>query len=438
MRAELAERAQQAVDRALAAGADDVWAVAQQSRDVEFSYRDGALEKVQDATSRNLSVQVYSQGRYSSHQTTDLNPDRLGSFLDQAVASTAALEPDPYRAITPSELFEHRPQANLDLVDSAVATLEREQRLEWCMSLDAAARNHENVISATAGIYDGSVAYAVASSNGFAGFRDATYCWLGTNVTLRDRGDRRASDGFYAGGTHVADLPGARAVAETALDRALVRLDADQGPTTRTTMLVDSRAASSLVERLLQSAYARSVQQGRSFWSNLQGRKAFSDKLTLVDEPLIRRGLGSRLFDDEGIAAGRLPLVEAGIVRDIYVDTYYGRKADMRPTTGSPSNVTVGPGELSLEELVSDVGEGIYVTSWLGGNADGTTGDFSLGLRGHVIENGVIGRPVGEMNVTGNLRKLFGRLELTGSDVYPYATILSPSLVFTGVDFSGA
>ncbi|HLU06812.1 MAG TPA: TldD/PmbA family protein [Woeseiaceae bacterium] len=437
MRAELAGRAQQAVDRALAAGADDVWAVAQQSRDVEFSYRDGALEKVQDATSRNLSIQVYANGRYSSHQTTDLNPDRLGSFLAQAVASTAALEPDPHRAITPAELFEDRPRANLDLVDPAVAGLEREQRLEWCVSLDEAARNHEKVISATSGIYDGSVAYAVASSNGFEGFRNATYCWLGTNVTLKDRGDRRASDGFYAGGTHVSGLPDARAVAEMALDRALVRLDADKGPTTRTTMLVDSRAASSLVGRLLQSAYARSVQQGRSFWSNLHGRKAFSEKLTLVDEPLIRRGLNSRLFDDEGIAARKLPLVEAGVVRNIYVDTYYGRKADMQPTTGSPSNVTVGTGNLSLEELVAEVGEGIYVTSWLGGNADGTTGDFSLGLRGHVIENGVIGRPVGEMNVTGNLRKLFGRLEMTGTDVYPYATILSPSLVFTGVDFSG-
>ena len=74
----------------------------------------------------------------------------------------------------------------------------------------------------------------------------------------------------------------------------------------------------------------------------------------------------------------------------------------------------------------------------VGGNADGTTGDFSLGLRGHMIENGTVGRPVGEMNVTGNLRDLFGRLELVGNDVYPYSSTLSPSLVFGGVDFSGA
>jgi PmbA protein len=438
MLAELGSRAEQAVELAIEAGADDVWAVATQSRDVEFNYRDGALEKVQDATSRNLSVQVYANGRYSSHRTTDLHPDRLPGFLAQAVASTVVLEPDPYREITSPDLFEDRPEANLDLVDRAVSKLDRDQRMGWCVALDEAARGDKRVISATAGIYDGAEASVAASSNGFSGSREATYCWLGANVTLKDWGDRRASDGFYAGGTHVRDLPAAASIAETALDRALVRLDAGKGPTGRTTMLVDSRAASPLVARLLQSAYAQSVQQGRSYWSTLIGKKAFSGKLTLTDDPLIRRGLASRLFDSEGISSRPLPIVEAGVVRNLYVDTYYGRKAGMQPTTGSQSNVRVGTGGKSLDELIVDVGEGIYVTSWLGGNADGTTGDFSLGLRGHIVENGVVGRPVGEMNVTGNLRNLFRGLEATGDDVYPYATILSPSLVFTGVDFSGA
>ncbi len=42
------------------------------------------------------------------------------------------------------------------------------------------------------------------------------------------------------------------------------------------------------------------------------------------------------------------------------------------------------------------------------------------------------------MNVTGNLVDLFARLELVGNDVYPYASTLSPSLVFADVNFSGA
>ena len=438
MPADLADRAAQAVELACKAGAEHVWATASQSRAVEFEYRDGALEKVQDTTSRSLAVQVYSEDRYSSHQTTDLDPGRLRGFLAEAVAITRALEPDLARQITPPELFRDRPDRPLDLVDPRVQTIDRDQRLAWCRALDEVATDHERVISATAAVYDGSQQSASASSNGFLGTQESTYCWYGSNVTLRDRGDRRAEDSFFAGGTHVEGLPAAEEVARVALGRALTRLDAEKGPTSKTTMLVDSRAAASLVSRLLGSANARSIQQGRSFWAKLVGEQAFSKVLTLADDPLIRRGLGSRHYDSEGISARVTPIVEGGVVANLYVDTYYGRKAGLAPTTGSPSNVRVQTGRQSLEQLLAEVGTGIFVTSWLGGNADGTTGDFSLGLRGHVIENGRVGRPVGEMNVTGNLRALFSRLELVGNDPYPYSTTLAPSLVFAGVDFSGA
>ncbi len=437
MSADLINQAAQAVELAKAAGAADAWVTSSQSRDVEFEYRDGALEKVKDTTSRSLGVQIYANGRYSSHRTTDLHPERLGSFVSEAVAITRALEPDQYRVITPAELFANRPTDDLDLVDGTVAELDRDQRLKWCQALDQASTGHERVISATAGVYDGTQMSASASSNGFVGSQQSTYCWFGSSVTLKDQGERRAEDGFYAGGAHVADLPDATAVGQMSLDRALSRLNSEKGPTIKTAMVVDSRAAASLIGRLLRPANARSVQQGRSFWADLVGEQAFSDKLTIIDDPLIKRGMASRHYDSEGISARALPLVENGVVRNIYVDTYYGRKGDMTPTTGTPSNRQLELGDHSLEALLTEVGNGVYVTSWLGGNADSTTGDFSLGLRGHMIENGQIGRPVGEMNVTGNLRDLFSSLVLVGNDPYPYSTTLSPSLVFADVDFSG-
>jgi PmbA protein len=438
MPANLKDQAVHAVELARKAGAKDAWANASRSRDVEFEYRDGALEKVKDTTSRTLGVKIYANGRYSSHQTTDLNPDRLGGFINEAVAITRALEPDDYRKITPEELFANRPTDDLDLVDETVAVLDRDQRLAWCEALDTVSTGHERVISATAGVYDGTQQSASASSNGFVGSQQSTYCWFGSSVTLRDAGDKRAEDGFYAGGAHVEDLPDAAAVGQVALDRALSRLDSDKGPTVKTAMIVDSRAAASLVGRLMRPANAGSVQQGRSFWAPIIGEQAFSDKLTIVDDPLIKRGLASRHYDSEGISAKALPIIENGVVKNIYVDTYYGRKGDMTPTTGSASNRRIALGEQSLEQLLAAVGNGVYVTSWLGGNADSTTGDFSLGLRGHMVENGQIGRPVGEMNVTGNLKDLFGKLEMVGNDPYPYSSTLAPSLVFVDVDFSGA
>ena len=184
MSADLQSRAAQAVEMAKSAGANEAWATATQSRDVEFNFRDGSLEKVKDTTSRGLNIEVYADGRYSSHQTTDLNPDRLKGFVSEAVAITRALEPDEFRRITPPELFANRPSDNLDLVDASVAKLSREQRLEWCRTLDRIATDHDRVIAATAGVYDGSSEMASISSNGFSGTRAGTYCWYGTSVTF--------------------------------------------------------------------------------------------------------------------------------------------------------------------------------------------------------------------------------------------------------------
>ena len=86
---------------------------------------------------------------------------------------------------------------------------------------------------------------------------------------------------------------------------------------------------------------------------------------------------------------------------------------------------------------MSDVGSGVYITSWLGGNANPTSGDFSFGLRGHLIENGTIGRPLREMNVTGNLRQLFQNMAEIGNDPWPYSPVQAPTLVFEDVQFSG-
>jgi len=435
---DLISQAEQAIALARAAGANESIATVTQSRDVTFEYRNGALEKVKDTTSQGLALQVYAAGRYSSHQTTDLNTKRLKGFVAEAVAITRALEPDEHRRITPVELFEGRPDVDLDLVDPAVSEISREQRLEWCEAIDTVARDHEKVISATAGVYDGSSRSASVSSNGFSGAQHSTYCWYGSEVTLRDQGERRAEDFYYVGGTHIAGLPQASVVGATALQRVMSRLNAEKGPTVKATMVVDSVVAGALVNRLLGPATARRVQQGQSYWTTLVGEKAFSDKLTIIDDPLIPRGFASRHYDSEGISAKVLPIIEKGVVSNLYVDTYYGGKAGMTPTTGTPSNRRIDIGERSLKEMFAEIGTGVYVTSWLGGNADNTTGDFSLGLRGHLIENGQLGRPVGEMNVTGNLRDLFSRLEMVGNDVYPYATTLSPSLVFADVDFSGA
>lgn len=121
-----------------------------------------------------------------------------------------------------------------------------------------------------------------------------------------------------------------------------------------------------------------------------------------------------------------------------FLDTYHAKKLGAEATTGAPSNIVVKLGTGDLESIVSDVGKGIYVTEWNGGNSDSTTGKFSFGASGHVIENGRIGAPVKEMNVTGDLLELFARVVAVGADPWPYGNTSSPTIAFEGVSFSGA
>ena len=434
----LLERATAAVDLAKAAGAAHVHASANQTRNVEYSLRDGILEKVQEDVARSVNLSLYVDGRYSRHSTSDLRPASLQAFVAEAVAMTRVLAPDPDRVLPDAALYPTGDAPDLGVVDAAVRTLDRDARMARLKAMEAGLTGHADVISWTAGITDAENWSAAVNTNGLSGTHHSTSAWCGAEVTLQDPSGGRPEDWYWGGGHHIDGMPAADRVAEMCLRLARARVGSAKGPTAKTTMIVDPRSAGRLASRLLGPASARSIQQGRSFWADAVGQKLFSDKLSLTDAPLLKGGHSSRPYDGEGLASRTLPIVENGVVKNVYVDSYYGRKLGMAPTTGGRSNLQWATGDRDLAAILADVDDAIYVTSWLGGNADGTTGDFSFGLRGHRVTQGELGPPIGEMNVTGNLIDLFATLVEVGADPYAYSSTYSPTLVFEGVQFSGA
>ena len=434
----LLERATAAVELAKAAGAAHVQASASQARNVEYSLRDGILEKVQEDVARSVSLSLYVDGRYSRHSTSDLRPDSLKGFVDEAVAMTRVLAPDPDRVLPDAALYPKGDAPALDVVDSGIPALDRDGRMARLKAMEAGLSGHEDVISWTAGITDSESWSAAVNTAGLSGTHHSTSAWCGAEVTLQDPSGARPEDWYWGGGHHLASMPGSEEVAKKCLELARGRVGSAKGPTVQTKMIVDPRSAGRLVARLLGPASARSIQQGRSFWADAMGKKLFSETLSLTDNPLMKGGHSSRPYDGEGLASRLLPIIENGVVKNVYVDSYYGRKLGMAPTTGGRTNLQWATGDRDLATILKDADDAIYVTSWLGGNADGTTGDFSFGLRGNRVTKGALGPPIGEMNVTGNLIDLFAALIEVGSDNYVYSSTYSPTLVFEGVQFSGA
>jgi len=437
MREELIEQAGRAVELAREAGADDVVAGVSWSRGTRFEWREGRLERVQESTSRKLGLAVYVDGRYSTSSTNDLEPGRLAGFAREAVDLTRCLEVDPHRRITPAELYEGRAELDLDLVDRSLGDLSREQRIDWCREMDERARAHPEVQTAETSVSDSQAIGARVTSNGFEGSHEESSVWIYAGVSVRD-GDRRPEEYDYAGALHLEDLPAPAGIADEALRKGLSRLGSRQVSSRRTRMIVEPQAAGRLLGRLLGALSAGAIQQKRSFLADHLDQPIASSLLTLTDDPLRVRGMGSELYDGEGIAARPRTVIEGGVLRTYFVDTYYGSKLGWEPTTGGSSNIVFEHGERDLEGILAATQDGIHVTTWLGGNADMTTGDFSFGLRGFLVEGGEVVQPVSEMNITGNYGELLQRLCEVGNDPVPWSSFLSPTLVFEDVQFSGS
>jgi PmbA protein len=434
---ELTGQAAYAVETALAAGAGDAVASASWGRSLDFAWRGGQLEKVQESTSRSLGIALYVDGRFSTHGTNDLDRERLVGFIHEAVALTRALQPDPFRVIPDPALYEGRSEVDLDLVDSSLVSLTREERMAICARLEERAAAHDDVISVTSGIADGHGISARVSSNGFSGSRERTSLWYGAEVTMSEGDTKRPESHRWVGGLHRDGLPSPDEVGDEALRRCVTRLGASKVPSVRTTMVIDREAAAGFIGRIFGAMSARAIQQKQSFLADKLGQSIASSVLTLRDAPFIPRGMGSRLYDGEGISTTPRTIVENGVLQSYFVDTYYGRKMGWEPTSGSASNILFALGDTDRDGLLRGAQSGIYVESWLGGNANATTGDFSFGVRGRVIEGGELGAPVSEMNVTGNYLEILGRLSAVGNDPVPWSAFRAPTLVFDDVQFSG-
>jgi PmbA protein len=147
--------------------------------------------------------------------------------------------------------------------------------------------------------------------------------------------------------------------------------------------------------------------------------------------------LGSRLFDGDGIAARKRVMIEKGVLKNYFIDNYYGKKLGWEPTTASPANIVLEYGNKSFDQLLKEISKGILVTGFIGGNSNSTTGDFSFGLIGMLVENGEIVKPINEMNISGNAREVWNQLVELGNDPYLYSSYRVPSMLFEGIQFSG-
>ena len=246
--------------------------------------------------------------------------------------------------------------------------------------------------------------------------------------------------------THLADLESAETIGGRAGSRAVRRLNPRQVATQTTTVVYDPRVATSLIGALVGAISGASIARRSSFLKDRLGQQLFGSKIRVSDDPLRRRGPGSRPLDGEGVGAAPLDLVEGGVLKTWLLDSATARELDLQTNgragrgTGSPSpsptNVLLHPGEQSPAELMAAIGTGLYVTDFIGHGANLITGDYSRGAAGFWIENGELAYPVAEITVAGNLLDMFREL-VPADDIEFRSAFTAPTVAIGGLTIAG-
>jgi PmbA protein len=429
--------AQWAMEYALKNGCQATRLSLYNNSNTSFEIRDMKMDKLQQASENGLSIQMFVDGRFGSISTNRLEKEELEKFIKNGIESTRYLAEDKARTLPDEPLYYKGGSPDLQLYDKKFPSLQPDDKVALAMRVcDEIMGKNKHVISSSSSYSDGdSFSYRIAS-NGFEGEASNSYFSLFGEASIKGKGDARPGGYWYESSLYFDTLE-KEGIGKKALERALQKLGQQKTASAKMPMVVDFMNASRLLSPVIDAIYGSSIQQKDSFLLDKKGQKIFSDKMTLIDEPHLIKSSGARYFDNEGVATKKINVFDSGTLKTYYIDTYNANKLNMPQTISSPSILTMPSGAKDLNGLLQSVDKGILVTGFNGGNCNSTTGDFSYGIEGFLIENGKTTLPVSEMNITGNMTGLWSNLMETGNDARLSSSWRVPSLLFDNVDFSG-
>ena len=411
------------------------------------SVRLGQVDTVKHSRDQRLSLRVFAGRASAAASTSDLSRDSLERVVDEATALARVTAEDPHAGLPdPGELIGAVP--DLALEDTAGGELAPEAKIALARRAEAAALTSDARMTNSEGAeyWDRRARYAYATSHGFARGYATSAFGLSVSPVATENGDMQR-DYWYTAARHRAALEAPEAIGRVAAQRALRRLGARKVKTTEVPVIFDPDTAATLVRAIAGAASGPSLYRRASFLLDRLGKRIAAPAVSIVDDGLIPRALGSRPFDGEGLATRRTVVVGEGTLESYLLDTYSARKLGLASThhasrdgSGvgvSTTNLVLQPGTASPESLIGSVKTGFYVTELIGFGINGVTGDFSKGAAGLWIEDGKLTYPVAEVTVAGNLLDMFAAIEGLGNDLVLRDRTVAPTVLIRRMVVAG-
>lgn len=433
---------------ALSAGAQEAELFIQTARGLSVEVKELQPESIETYNTFGYGLRIIKDGKvgfsYSTHQ------EHFKDVIIRAIASSIHVNAQDINKF-PS-LGKINYNMEMDIYDENVNSLNSDDALNRVLLMEKSALTEKavNKIRKAEGSFGVSETYLI-NTLGIDNYYQSTH--VSAYIVLSAERDGENQTGWDFQANRFIDAINFQEIGCNAAKRATMMLGAKKISSFKGLVVLDSFSAINFLGLISSSFNAESVQKERSIMKGKIGQIVLSKKIDIIDSANLKGLLGTRPFDSEGVPTGETVIVEEGYLKAFLYNTFTALKDGVSSTgnavrsgfTSIPSvginNLFIRPSKksevVSRDEIIKAVDKGIYITEILGMHtANSITGEFSVGISGLLIKDGIIIYPFKEAMVSGNVFDLLNNIALIGDNIKFYGNIGAPTLLIENIDIN--
>ena len=430
----LSEKASYCLDLAKKLGATDSSVLVGNSISESVNFRNKKLDESNRSDNLIIDITTYIGKKKSSISSSNLLKENLDTLIEKCIETTKNTPEDEFNSLPDKDLLAKEIK-DLNLYDDT--HIKNENKIEYLERLEASASTDKKIINTESIFTEDKSNFILANSDGFSkGYKSSSFTASSVIVAKDDQSMER--DYEYTSKCHLQDINGAEELGKLAAEQTIKKLSPKKIGSEKIAIIFDKRIAKGILSTFAGAISSSAISRGTSFLKDKINQKLFSDEIDIFDKPDILKGLGSRSFDSEGVKTNTLKLVEQGVLKHYLVDTYNGKKLNLKSNgrCGGTSNLYFDNGNISYKDLLNLNSRCLYITETIGHGSNIVTGDYSVGANGFLIENGDFKYPINEITIAGNFKDMFKNITLANDLEFKYATN-SPTMMIEGMVVAG-
>ena len=430
----LKSKASYCLDLAKKLGATDASVTVGNSISESVSFRNRALDESNRSDSLAISISTYIGKKRSSISSSNLLDENLKTLISKCFETTKITPEDEFNSLPDKDLLAGEIK-DLNLYDQS--HLENDKKIDYLKELEEVASIDKKIVNTESGFTENKSNFILANSDGFCnGYRSSSFS--ASCVTVAKDENSMERDYEFTSKCHLNDIIDPKNLGKIAAEQTIKKLSPKKIGSDKISIIFDKRIAKGLLSSFASAISSSAIARGTSFLKDKIDQQIFSSSINIFDKPDLVKGMGSQCFDSEGVKSEALKLVERGFLKEYLVDTYNGKKLNIKSNgrSGGSTNLYFENGQISFEELLKIHSRSLYITETIGHGTNLVTGDYSVGANGFLVENGELKYPVSEITIAGNFNDMFKSITLANDLDFKYS-VNSPTMMIEGMTVAG-